>query len=142
MNRFLFVYGTLRQGLPNDYAQFLGNRAHHKGLASVRARMYEISGYPGIIPSRDHRDQGRGDLYELLSPESVLTYLDAYEGYAESARPETCDYLRREMNVHLLNGQTLKAWVYLYNREVDDRKRVHGGDYRSYPGNPGGGSAR
>ena len=141
MNHFLFVYGTLRKGFRNEHAEFLAEHATHRGPARLRGRMYEINGYPGITPSPDHGDQVSGDLYELHAPALVLARLDDYEGYAESAIAETCDYLRQEMNVHLLSGQTLKAWVYLYNREVDERQRIYSGDYRRYLGRPEGKTA-
>lgn len=128
----LFVYGTLRSGMDNPYRRLLAERAECIGPARFRGLLYEVAGYPAMIPATDTEGWVRGELYRI-DDHSLLPRLDEYEEC--SARfPAPHEYVRRCMPVMLHDGSSLDAWVYLYNREVAGLTRIPCGDYLAYLG--------
>lgn len=99
----LFVYGTLRRGSPNQYADLLQANAQFLGNARLRGRLHQFAGYPGAVPSDQPDEWVPGELYQLQNL-SILSTLDEYEG------PE---FERIQTTVSLDNGQALETWVYL-----------------------------
>lgn len=100
--RKLFVYGTLRKGVENEFARYLASVAQRLGDGRVCGRLCHLGSYPGMKLSGDESDQVVGDLYELIDAESVLPVLDEYERCGE-------EYERRVIPVHLPDGTTTEA---------------------------------
>jgi len=98
----LFVYGTLRRGSPNKFAQLLEASARFMGIGRIQARIYRFPNYPGAVASDDLADSVSGELFELTDP-SILAVLDAYEG---------AEFERATVSVRLDTGDPLQAWVY------------------------------
>lgn len=124
----LFVYGTLRQGTDSKIYRWLAQRADLVGEATCQGKLYRIAHYPGVVESENPADVVQGELYRLRDPESVLKRLDQHEGCAPDARQPT-EYVRRTQSVRLHDGQTVAAWVYVYNWPVDDRQWIASGDF-------------
>lgn len=112
----VFVYGTLKRGMWN----------HHKmgdselvAQASVPGKLYDM-GLPCYIMG----DEGTvlGELY--LVEQDKLKALDYFEGYRESA-PESSFYLRSRVTCTTVDGKKIDAWVYEYNGEVSENKRLN-----------------
>ena len=89
----VFVYGTLRKGLPNHQC------LQHNGVSfickdSIRANMYTSHwGYPFIIFSQSNKDRVVGEIYEI--PYAVLRgSLDRLEGYKPGRKD--CLYFRKK----------------------------------------------
>lgn len=131
MSEFLFVYGTLRQNVQHPMHQLLAQQAHFVAMARYQARLYQISYYPGAVPSNDIADQVLGELYQLLQPVVLLPLLDEYEECGEGfAQPQ--EYRRELQQVTLDNGASLSAWVYVYNRSTSGLKQIRSGDFLAH----------
>jgi gamma-glutamylcyclotransferase (GGCT)/AIG2-like uncharacterized protein YtfP len=57
--------------------------------------------------------------------------LDDYEGCSAADRTDS-EFRRERVEVHLLNGTTLTAWVYLYNRPTASLQQISSGDYLDF----------
>lgn len=128
---YLFVYGTLRRGaqtgnrlLPSHLIEFVGS-----GL--YQGKLFELGGYPGAVPSDASDDQIKGEVYLLREePLAILDRLDEYEG-CSPRQPEPYEYKRVQTEI-LLEGGSVMAWVYLFNRSTAKRKRIVSGDYLEF----------
>ncbi len=126
----LFVYGTLRREFNHRlYQRVLNRYAHYLGEATFRGKLYDLGSYPGAVDSPHPEDKVVGEVY-AVEPEylsTVLDILDEYEG-CHPAEPEASLYVREQRPVHL-GDQQIEAWIYLYNRSVEGREEIPGGDY-------------
>jgi gamma-glutamylcyclotransferase (GGCT)/AIG2-like uncharacterized protein YtfP len=128
MSDYLFVYGTLRQGVGHPMNQQLVAHARFVSMARYQARLYQLSYYPAAVPSASADDQVVGELYQLLQPELLLPVLDQYEECGEGfAKPH--EYWRELQQVTLENGTSVSAWVYIYNRDTSALQQIQSGDF-------------
>ncbi len=125
---YLFVYGTLRQASDHSSHGLLEEGAQLIGPARLKGRLYEIDGYPGVVPADSEAEQVAGELYRLLEPAVVLAALDDYEEAGEGY-PQPREYRRCRITVELENGTELVAWCYLYNRPTAGLRWIPGGDW-------------
>lgn len=125
--RFLFVYGTLRQGFDLDWRRELG--ARFCGRGRVSGKLYDLGEYPGAIPlDINSPHEVAGELYELSDPQRAMEKLDEYEGFLP-VQPERSLFVRKVAPVVLEDRTRRDAWVYFYNRQVDETRLIPGGDY-------------
>lgn len=128
MSDYLFVYGTLRQNAKHPMHQQLAMYARFVAMARLQACLYQVSYYPGAVPSSDAANQVVGELYQLLQPEQLLPLLDNYEecgpGFAE---PQ--EYRRELQQVMLESDSRVSAWVYIYNRGTAGLQQIQSGDF-------------
>lgn len=129
LNRHLFVYGSLLSGEGHPMGQRLAREARLLGPATLKARLYAVSWYPGIVESASSADLVHGEVLALADPAAALTWLDAYEGIKRGPTSVTkpADYARVERNVRLASGDALTAWVYVYQGAVDGKRHIAGG---------------
>ncbi|MEZ4600768.1 MAG: gamma-glutamylcyclotransferase family protein [Syntrophotaleaceae bacterium] len=127
----LFVYGTLRPSLRHPALRLLAEGAELLESGRMQGSLFEIAGYPGAVPSDDPADQVLGEVYRLTDPIAVLSRLDEYEEAADRF-PAPREYRRERVEVTLANGETVMAWVYVYNRPTDGLIRIVGGDYLKF----------
>ena len=128
MSDYLFVYGTLRQNANHPMHQQLATHARFVTMALLQARLYQVSYYPGAVPSNNVANQVLGELYQLLQPEQLLPLLDNYEECGEGfAQPQ--EYRRELQQVTLEDGASVSAWVYIYNRDTSGLKLITSGDF-------------
>lgn len=126
--RLLFAYGTLMQGLHAELQQKVQSKL--VGIGSIRARLYDLGGFPGAKLSGDApRSHVKGELYRLEDPESAIRFLDDYEEYHPGNQQKSL-FVRKQVPVALEDGRKCNAWVYLYNRPVDEGRLITSGDYR------------
>jgi gamma-glutamylcyclotransferase (GGCT)/AIG2-like uncharacterized protein YtfP len=111
----LFVYGTLRDSL-TDFGD-----ATYEAAGEIDAELYDLGDYPGAVPSPDTRL--RGALWRLGDPDATLEKLDHYED-ADAPDPAKGLFIRETVRVALDDGSTKEAWVYFYNRSVQNRPRI------------------
>jgi len=130
-NELLFVYGTLRRGFANPVRNVLDEHASLLSPASLRGKLFEIDGYPGVILSKDPDDLVYGEVYITKNREVLFALLDNYEESSEDY-PHPQEYERKKVWVTLINGEKKKAWAYLYNWKVNGRVRIYSGDYLKY----------
>jgi gamma-glutamylcyclotransferase (GGCT)/AIG2-like uncharacterized protein YtfP len=104
--RYVFVYGTLRQGGSNDITR-LQPAPRFVGHSSVRGWLYNLGDYPGLrLDESAHAPIVLGEIYAITSALEHL--LDVIEGVAPVPNDE---YLRREIQVSL-NGEWLPCLIY------------------------------
>lgn len=128
MTNLLFVYGTLRRACAYPMHAVLAADSRYVGSARYQGKLYRVSHYPAVVPSDNPAQQVVGELYQLLRPEQTLAELDIYEECsAEFAEPH--EYRRELQQVKLENGESVSAWVYLYNRDTSGLKLIASGDF-------------
>jgi gamma-glutamylcyclotransferase (GGCT)/AIG2-like uncharacterized protein YtfP len=111
----IFVYGTLRRDANSKAHLLLAKYAAFVDDASYRGKLYNIGGYPGVVPSDDPNDVVQGEVYLFHQADIALSLLDRYEEFGQ-AFPEPNEYLRQKQSVLLKNGDAVTAWIYVYNR--------------------------
>ncbi len=121
----VFVYGTLLKGMSRSHSL---NTSKFEGLGMIKARLYDLGSYPGIVESNN---SVFGEIYDVDS--TTLLALDHIEGYDENYSERSL-YIRREVEVTSLNdGSSLKAYTYFYNTsDLDNYYEISSGDYRRH----------
>jgi len=128
MQHYLFVYGTLRQNANHPMHQLLAQHGRFIAMARYQARLYRVSYYPAAVPSNNSADQVVGELYQLIQPELLLPALDNYEECSpQFTQPH--EYRREQQSVMLETGDSVVAWVYVYNRNTDGLALIQSGDF-------------
>jgi gamma-glutamylcyclotransferase (GGCT)/AIG2-like uncharacterized protein YtfP len=128
---YLFVYGTLRRGEPNEMSEILANHGRLVGPARFHGRLFLVDHYPGAVDSDAPNAWVYGEIYELRGNALLLHSLDKYEECGpEFAQPNL--YRREKRTVVLEDGRTLDAWIYVYNRPIDGFPEIHSGDFVNY----------
>ncbi|NPA50000.1 MAG: gamma-glutamylcyclotransferase [Epsilonproteobacteria bacterium] len=120
---YIFVYGTLRSCFDNFYRKKLLRYATFIGEGEVDGRLYKVSWYPALI---EEEGRVKGEVYKIKSA-SLLKFLDYYEGFKKS-NPKASLYIRKLKDVYM-NGETIKAWVYVYNKKVSSKDLIKSGDF-------------
>lgn len=126
MPNVIAVYGSLRQGGPaNNYMR----GCKWLGEDRIKARLYNVSWYPGIKIGKSYSEATTVvDLYEL--PEDaekraeLLAQLDRYEGYKEGGSNNL--FVRKEIESLDLSRE---CYVYEYNHDVDAATLIPDGDW-------------
>ena len=128
----LFTYGTLRKGESNPMQRYLENNAEWIAKATFQGKLYFADGHPAATPTTDENSQILGDLFEFDESSGLLQELDRYEAY-RPANPEKSLYLRKKRKVSLNESNEIRdAWIYIYNRPVDNATPIPSGDYAQF----------
>ncbi len=118
LSNLVAVYGTLKRGLSNhellQHASFVGEDC----LTCIT--LYDLGPYPG---ARFEHSEGI-DVEVYAVDELQLQQLDALEEYLATA-PDQGMYDRRQVLTKF--G---RAWIYLYNREVDQKRALRSGAWQ------------
>ncbi len=101
----LFVYGTLRRGFENEFAQLLAEQGRCIGEARVPGRLYDFGRYPGAVRSDQPGEWIFGEIFYVGEPGAVLAVLDRYEG------PE---FERALVSATHHQGHSMNCWIYWY----------------------------
>jgi len=115
----LFVYGTLRSGFQNEFARLLAERETLLGGARIHGKLYDIGRYPGLVLSPAPEEWAIGEVFRLHDADRTLAILDQYEGG---------EFTRVTATILMEAGEQL-AWVYVYNGQVAEERRILSGDY-------------
>ncbi len=114
----IFTYGTLKRG--ERWHKHKLEEAEFIGEGTLEGYdMYLKYNYPAII-------EGSGTVQGELFKVESLDAIDSLEGYHEDGREESCMYLRRKKEIQV-GDQTIEAWVYIYNRSIEDLPEIPGG---------------
>lgn len=76
----LFVYGSLKRGCHN-HRQMAGQTFIAEARTLPGFRLFDVGGYPGLVPWAEDRDGVVGEFWEVN--EAALVRLDAFEGLDE-----------------------------------------------------------
>jgi len=127
---YVFVYGSLRKSFGHPQHHLLEKNTDYIGKAHFQGKLYNVDWYPGVVDSSNKNDRVTGELYKITqNRDTLLNRLDRYEGCLPDI-PEPHEFIRRQRPVELLNdGSLLRAWIYLYNRQPDEKDRILSGDY-------------
>jgi gamma-glutamylcyclotransferase (GGCT)/AIG2-like uncharacterized protein YtfP len=124
---YVFVYGTLLPGLAPPVISGVVDRCRVIGAATIEGRLYDLGAYPGCTIESGSGSVIHGQLLEI--PDApTLERLDWYECYAAHDdegslfRRTTCDATRAD-------GSRVRAWVYVYNRDLAAARRIVSGRY-------------
>jgi len=125
----LFLYGSLLTGTPDRRLNRQIKRLLRRSpTAVIQARLYNLGRYPGIIPSTAVTKLVYGRLVSVKDPR-LLRSLDRYE---ESAGIKG-EFVRTQLAAQLLpSRKQIDCWVYVYNRSIEGKQRIVGGDYVRY----------
>jgi gamma-glutamylcyclotransferase (GGCT)/AIG2-like uncharacterized protein YtfP len=115
----LFVYGTLRRGSNNYYAELLAKTASHLGEGAVSGRLYRVTHYPALVKAKADHERVKGDLFEGITAE-LWALLDDYEGDA---------YSREIVDVTMEDGRALQSYVYRYALFSESLEWIRSGDW-------------
>jgi gamma-glutamylcyclotransferase (GGCT)/AIG2-like uncharacterized protein YtfP len=136
MHDLLFVYGSLLSAIAHPQGERLRREADLVGAATIQARLYAVSWYPGVALSDTASDVVHGELYRLRKPAASLVWLDEYESITPgpSGVAASDEYERIIVPVHLDDGQRHEAWLYHYRRPTTGLSHVATGRWdRSSP---------
>ena len=113
----LFAYGTLQD--PRRVVALVGGsfRCRVVAPATISGVLFDVRGeYPALRPPELPDDLVPGVVLEI--DDGALPRLDEYEGTGEGL------YVRESRQVHLRDGRSVEAWVYLYNRPTTSLRRI------------------
>jgi gamma-glutamylcyclotransferase (GGCT)/AIG2-like uncharacterized protein YtfP len=125
--KLLFVYGTLMKGLGEDWQDKVGARLI--GHGRISAKLYDLGDYPGAVTSEDARRHVEGEVYQLDDPDLATKILDQHEEFFPPDIGKSL-FVRKELPVAMRDGTQKRAWVYLYNRPVNETDSIPSGNYR------------
>lgn len=128
---YIFVYGTLRRGGNADMHALLTRYSEYVATAKVQGKLYALQTYPAMVESEKMTDQVLGELYKITDSRKLFALLDDYEECSEKF-PLPHEYSRKQLPVKLVSGEQVRAWVYLYNRDVANLERIRCADYMKY----------
>ncbi|WP_461206214.1 GNAT family N-acetyltransferase [Clostridium sp. DL1XJH146] len=119
---FIFIYDNLLKEL--SYIEDIGEdkmlRFYKEGEAN--GTMYDLGNCPGIVPNSNNIIVGQ--VFEVLDSKAI-EILDEFEGfYAET--PTKSEYVRKRIK---LNNENIYAWIYYYNRVVDNYAIIKSGSW-------------
>ena len=132
MSNLLFVYGSLMPDLGD--ASFgiaerrrLMSESQPLGRATLRASLYDLGEYPGLVLIPQHpADVVQGTLLQLRVPEVTLEWLDAFEDF-DSQRADEANVYRRVVAPVVLGAGLHDAWVYEIRRVPPESHRIASG---------------
>jgi gamma-glutamylcyclotransferase (GGCT)/AIG2-like uncharacterized protein YtfP len=127
---YFFAYGTLMRDFDGQWQKNVG--ANLIGIGWITARLYYVGDYPGAkLADPGSGYSVKGELYKVRDLDRALKILDKYEEFLPSA-PAKSLFVRDLVPVKMERGRTRSAWVYLYNRTVDESRLIPSGDYRDW----------
>ncbi|MFZ2168055.1 MAG: gamma-glutamylcyclotransferase family protein [Methylococcaceae bacterium] len=127
-SEYIFVYGTLRRTTKSGMYQLLAKYAEFVDNATCIGKLFRVGYYLGMVPSDNFRDIVYGEVYCLQHTDIVLPLLDQYEEFGLEF-PEPNEYSRQQQNVFLRNGNSITAWIYIYNHPTEGLERIESGDF-------------
>jgi gamma-glutamylcyclotransferase (GGCT)/AIG2-like uncharacterized protein YtfP len=116
--RCLFLYGTLHPDRAPAEIAPAARRLQPIGRGTIRARLYNLGAYPGVILADDTDPAAPtvpGEVF-LIPDVATLAALDAYEDYRPGSATDSL-FLRTKAVVTFDDGSRKSCWVYVYNRD-------------------------
>ena len=121
----VFVYGTLKVG--GRYAHQFNRMRSFVTQAKVKGTMYSVGGsYPAVVLDGDTEIVGEVHQYPDDKRKEILARLDSIEGYRGPDNANNL-YNRKEVEVTTAEGKSVKAMMYVFNREVAQLEKVADG---------------
>lgn len=124
----LFVYGSLRRGFKHVAYEYISRYFRFIDEAKTRGFLYDLGEYPAAIAASEEAFI-TGELYEIINDEDfsqAFEQLDAYEGV--HGEEGGLALYKRGLTEIIYNNTTVKAWIYWYNRDLQDSIWIPSGD--------------
>ncbi len=128
MKRFLFAYGTLSDRAASRELLPALRKLKYIGDGFVYGRLYNLGDFPGVVLSKSLRNKVYGRVFELPDDPAILSRIDEYEEFFADKKSKSL-FLRKQVPVKLLNGDHMKCWIYVYNKDVTPSKLIASGNY-------------
>ncbi|MDH5612448.1 MAG: gamma-glutamylcyclotransferase [Gammaproteobacteria bacterium] len=128
---FIFVYGTLCGSTASRMRETLMPHCDYVSNGYMQGKLYDVGQYPGAVESQYSADRVYGELYKIVDCDSVLTGLDEYEECTDHF-PEPHEYIRQQLPIILAGGDSVIAWIYIFNHDISRLKHIKTGDYLAY----------
>ena len=129
---YIMIYGTLMKGYEGYEELSLDDYLTKIDECTVSGVLYDLEDYPGLILKNELGSEAsdsvtsiKGEVYRVDN-ENIFGKMDEFERYD----PNGDSLYVREMI--RLDDPPLDAWVYVYNRDVEDATVIESGDWRSY----------
>ena len=131
MNKYLFVYGTLMKKYTGLKPINLEKYGKYICEGYIHGRIYEIDNFPGLIITNEPNEKVFGEIFLLNDFNRSIHELDQYEDFFPDDLGKSL-YVRQIKQINVKGGGIKKAWVFIYNRAVDKKKRIVSGNYLDY----------
>lgn len=128
---FIFVYGTLRKEISNNMNALLARYSDYFSDGYLQGKLYEVNGYPAAIESNNPQDKVYGEIYKMRNSDLLLPELDAYEECTRQF-PTPHEYIRKKLIITLCDANKVRAWVYIFNHNIQNLTPINSGDYLNY----------
>jgi gamma-glutamylcyclotransferase (GGCT)/AIG2-like uncharacterized protein YtfP len=92
--------------------------------------LYDIGTYPGAIKEKGDSEI-IGDIFLATNLQKVFAVLDKYEGYSK-VDGKALEFVRKRSKIRLRTGQSLIAWIYLYNLAPEGKAKIKYKDYLNF----------
>jgi gamma-glutamylcyclotransferase (GGCT)/AIG2-like uncharacterized protein YtfP len=109
--------------LIEEYFSFVCN-------AQIKGELYYEGSFPAAVPTEDEKFV-QGELYKLKSEDlfgEVFSRLDEYEEVEN-------ELFARERIAIFAEGNSIKTWIYWYNKSVENLEVIESGDVVEYYNN-------
>lgn len=134
-NFHLFVYGSLRSGFHHPAYQYISRYFTLVANARIKGHLCDMGEYPAAVPAEDGYFIV-GELYRIINEDEfnwAIEQLDDYEGViVEEDEGETPLFRREITKVYLSEHETVDAWVYWYNGNINGKPVIESGDVLEY----------
>jgi gamma-glutamylcyclotransferase (GGCT)/AIG2-like uncharacterized protein YtfP len=126
----LFVYGTLMEGESRHHILESWEKPVLEREARAPGLLYNSGkNYPCMIPAEMPGQAVTGELYQLPDMRHAFEMLDIVEG-VRGYESRISLFRRAILRVTTPDSKTYPAWVYLYDKEVQDLQRISSGVWR------------
>jgi gamma-glutamylcyclotransferase (GGCT)/AIG2-like uncharacterized protein YtfP len=127
----LFVYGTLKNRIINDFLPEIAPFLKRKSRGFVKGKLFNAGEFPAAQPTNLPAKKVYGDLVEIHPDKikDVLQTLDEYEEI-DISNPQNSLFKRDVVSVVTNQGDKVQAWIYWYNQDVQGLNEIKDGIYR------------
>ncbi|WP_034850096.1 gamma-glutamylcyclotransferase family protein [Clostridium hydrogeniformans] len=137
MKKYLFVYGSLRDGFFN-FDKYLKDEIISRKLGKIKGTLYHMpnKGYPAVL---NGDEEIIGEVIEVKNWDKNLKALDDMEGYISEGNKDN-EYNRELLDIEIIDnnkGEKVKAFSYLYNMNDKEEFEKHSvyiphGDWKKF----------
>lgn len=133
MPDYIFVYGLLKSMYNNEAAKFIRQHCTLVGTGTIPGRLFDLGTYPGMVYEPNAKTTVLGEVFKINSNKEGLTkYLDEFEECGPEF--EQPNEYRKEIILTKVNGATINASSYIYNRNLEGLKMIDSGNYDDVTG--------
>lgn len=132
-SEYLFVYGSLRQDIPNNQSHRIKPFCRFVQNGFVYGKLFNVSYYPGAVAEPRQQHKVLGNIFEIIKqPAQLFRELDEYEECSVNHR-RPHEFIRVKIKVFSTNKELeLTAWTYFYTFSTQNLQFIESGDYKMF----------